>query len=148
MKERTRSCFKLPLSSIVLGNAKSIRNKADELEACTCFLCRPRRADLIPAVSAKRGSTVRTKTRLFPDSILSAYSPNSSTEGAGTTTPQPILKHPERPKSYMRTLFLDFSCVFNTIQTHLMMHKLMMMDTSITESSAGSSTFSPTDHNG
>ena len=53
VKERARSCFKLPLSSIVLGNAKSIRNKADELEACTCFLCRFKRADLIPGRLSK-----------------------------------------------------------------------------------------------
>lgn len=53
VKERARSCFKLPLSSIILGNAKSIRNKADELEACTCFLCRFKKVDLIPGRLSK-----------------------------------------------------------------------------------------------
>ena len=39
------------------------------------------------------------------------------------------MKHLEKPKASARMLFLDFSSAFNTIQPHLLMRKLMVMDT-------------------
>ncbi|KAL8566693.1 hypothetical protein ACOMHN_050342 [Nucella lapillus] len=67
-------------------------------------------------------------TRPFQDPLQFAYSPNRSTEDAINTVVHTVLHHLERPGTYARLLFLDFSSAFNTIQPHLMMRKLMVMD--------------------
>ena len=45
--------------------------------------------------------------------------------------PQAALKHLERPRSYLGMSLIDFYSVFNTIQHHLMMQKLMRMYRSV-----------------
>ncbi|KAL8583159.1 hypothetical protein ACOMHN_046543 [Nucella lapillus] len=67
-------------------------------------------------------------TRPFQDPLQFAYSPNRSTEDAINTVVHTVLHHLERPGTYARLLFLDFSSAFNTIQPHLMMRKQMVMD--------------------
>ena len=68
-------------------------------------------------------------TQLFQDPLLFAYTPNRNTEDAILTVTHAVLKHPERPKASARVILLDFSSAFNTIQPHLLMQKLMVMDT-------------------
>ena len=67
-------------------------------------------------------------TRPFHDPLQFAYSRNRSTEDAIVTITHSVVQHLERPGSYARLLFLDFSSAFNTIQPHLLMQKLMVMD--------------------
>ena len=62
------------------------------------------------------------------DPLQYAYCPNRSTEDAIVTLLHSVLKHLEKPKTYSRMLFLDFSSAFNTIQPHLMMEKLTRME--------------------
>lgn len=57
------------------------------------------------------------------------YFPNRSTKDTIVTILHAVLKHLDKPKSYVRMLFLDFYSAFNTIQPHLLMQKLMKMDT-------------------
>ena len=40
----------------------------------------------------------------------------------------------DKPRSYVRTLFIDFSSVFNTMQPHALMCKLQNMNTNLYES--------------
>ena len=65
------------------------------------------------------------QTQSKQDPLQFAYSPNRSTEDAINTLLHSVCKHLEKPKSYARVLFLDFSSAFNTIQPHLMISKLM-----------------------
>ena len=68
-------------------------------------------------------------TQSFQDPLQFAYTPNRNTEDAILTVTHAVLKHLEKPKASARMLFLDFSSAFNTIQPHLLMRKLMVMDT-------------------
>ena len=38
------------------------------------------------------------------------------------------MNHLETPRTYARTLFINFSSAFNTIQTHLMAEKLIVLN--------------------
>ena len=67
-------------------------------------------------------------TQSFQDPLQFAYTPNRSTEDVILTVINAVLKHLEKPKASARMLFLDFSSAFNTIQPHLLMRKLMVMD--------------------
>ena len=55
--------------------------------------------------------------------VAASFSPTSA-----CTVLQAVLKHLKRPED-VRMLLLDFSSVFNTIHSHLIMQKLMRMDT-------------------
>ena len=68
-------------------------------------------------------------TQTFQDPLQFAYTLNRNTEDAILTVTHAVLKHLEKPKASARMLFLDFSSAFNTIQPHLLMRKLMVMDT-------------------
>ena len=68
-------------------------------------------------------------TQSFQDPLQFAYTPNRNTEDAILTVTHAVLKHLEKPKASARMLFLDFSSAFNTIQPHLLIRKLMVMDT-------------------
>ena len=72
---------------------------------------------------------VLAATQSFQDPLQFAYTPNRNTEDAILTMTHAVLKHLEKPKASARMLFLDFSSAFNTIQPHLLMRKLMVMDT-------------------
>ena len=56
-----------------------------------------------------------------------AYRARKGVEDAILYFTDNIYKHLETPKSYVRTLFLDFSSAFNTIQPHLLVPKLLKM---------------------
>ena len=40
----------------------------------------------------------------------------------------PIYEHLDKPKTYARTLFVDFSSAFNTMQVHILIQKLVSMN--------------------
>ena len=62
------------------------------------------------------------------DLLQFVYSANRSTEDAVLTVLHHVYIHLEKPKSYVRLLFLDFSSAFNTIQSYLMNNNLMKLD--------------------
>ena len=59
------------------------------------------------------------------DPLQFAYKPKRSVEDAILYFTSNIYRHLDTPKSYVRTLFVDFSSAFNTIQPHLLMSKLI-----------------------
>ena len=70
----------------------------------------------------KRLST-HTAQHLDPNQF--AYKPNRCTDDASLTLLHNIYTHLEKPGSFVRILFIDFSSAFNTIQPHLMAKKLL-----------------------
>ena len=62
------------------------------------------------------------------DSNQFAYKAHRGVEDAILVFTQNIYKHLDTPKAYVRTLFIDFSSAFNTIQPHLLVPKLQEMD--------------------
>ena len=64
------------------------------------------------------------------DPFQFAYKPNRSTNDATLTLLHNCYSHLEKPGSYARILFIDFSSAFNTIQPHLMASKLLSLGVS------------------
>ena len=56
-----------------------------------------------------------------------AYKSKRSVEDAILLFTNNVYSHLDVPKSYVRTLFIDFSSAFNTIQPHLLIPKLLNM---------------------
>ena len=71
---------------------------------------------------------LRTETAVHQDPLQFAYARNRSTEDAILTLLHNVYEHLEKPSSYARVLFVDFSSAFNTIQPHLLVNKLLAMD--------------------
>ena len=71
---------------------------------------------------------LRSETDDHQDPLQFAYARNRSTEDAILTLVHNVSDHLEKPSSYARILFIDFSSAFNTIQPHLMMRKLLEFD--------------------
>ena len=67
-----------------------------------------------------------TKTHLDPYHF--AYKHNGSTEDATLTLLHNAYTHLEKPGSFVRILFIDFSSAFNIIQPHLMASKFLKID--------------------
>ena len=59
------------------------------------------------------------------DNYQFAYKKNRSVDDAISITVHEILQHLEKPKSYVRVLFLDFSSAFNTIIPQKLYLKLL-----------------------
>ena len=59
------------------------------------------------------------------DPLQFAYRSKRSVEDATLSMLNVIYDHLDRPGSYARILFVDFSSAFNTIQPHLMIRKLI-----------------------
>ena len=53
-----------------------------------------------------------------------AYRSKRGVEDAIVLFTHNIYKHLDKPKAYVRTMFIDFSSAFNTIQPHLLIPKL------------------------
>ena len=62
------------------------------------------------------------------DPLQFAYKPKRSVEDASLFFTNNIYRHLDLPKSYVRTLFVDFSSAFNTIQPHILIPKLVNYD--------------------
>ena len=65
------------------------------------------------------------QTKPFLDQNQFAYKPNRSTSDATLSLVHNCYEHLEKPNSFVRILFIDFSSAFNTIQPHLMARKLL-----------------------
>ena len=63
----------------------------------------------------------------YVDKLQFAYLANRSVEDANLTLHHKLLCHLDKPKSYVRLTFIDFSSAFNTIQPHILIQKLMSM---------------------
>jgi len=61
------------------------------------------------------------------DNLQFAYQKKRSVEDATLTLTNLIYKHLERPNTYARTLFIDFSSAFNTIKPHILIGKLLRL---------------------
>ena len=70
-------------------------------------------------------SSFLPKCELYLDPNQYAYQKRKGVEDAILYFTDNIYKHLETPKAYARTLFLDFSSAFNTIQPHLLIPKLL-----------------------
>ena len=57
-----------------------------------------------------------------------AYKHNRGTDDATLTLLHHAYSHLDKPGSFVRILFIDFSSAFNTIQPHLMALKLLKLD--------------------
>jgi hypothetical protein len=62
------------------------------------------------------------------DPFQFAYQANRSVEDAVALGLFHILRHLERPRTYARVLFLDFSSAFNTIIPHMLFDKLLVLN--------------------
>lgn len=59
------------------------------------------------------------------DNLQFSYQKKRSVEDATLTYTNLIYEHLEKPNTYARTLFIDFSSAFNTIKPHLLIRKLV-----------------------
>ena len=66
----------------------------------------------------------------FLDPYQFAYKSKRGVEDAILLFTNNVYSHLDVPKSYVRTLFIDFSSAFNTIQPHLLIPKLLNMGVS------------------
>ena len=60
------------------------------------------------------------ETEPFHDPFQFAYCKGKSVQDAVLTLVHEVTKHLEKPNSYVRILFVDFSSAFNTIQPHVL----------------------------
>ena len=68
------------------------------------------------------------QTHTHTDPYQFAYRQNRSTDDATISLLHNAYSHLEKPGSYVRILFVDFSSAFNTIQPHLMALKLLALN--------------------
>jgi hypothetical protein len=73
-------------------------------------------------------SRLKEATDLHQDAYQFAYREKRGTDDAIITLLHYLTQHLDKPRSYARVLYIDFSSAFNTIQPHLMMQKLLAMD--------------------
>jgi hypothetical protein len=59
------------------------------------------------------------------DPLQFAYRARRGTEDATLTLTNLIAKHLQQPKAYVRILFIDFSSAFKTMQTHILLQRLL-----------------------
>ena len=64
------------------------------------------------------------------DPLQFAYKPRRGVDDAILLFSNNLYKHLDVPKGYVRTLFVDFSSAFNTIQPHILVNKLLEMNVS------------------
>ena len=69
-----------------------------------------------------------SQTHPHTDPYQFAYRQNRSTDDATISLIHNALSHLDKPGSYVRILFVDFSSAFNTIQPHLMALKLLALN--------------------
>lgn len=68
---------------------------------------------------------LKKEVEKYLDPFQFAYKAKCSVEDAVLVFVNKALKHLERPQTYVRVLFIDFSSAFNTIQPHIMVEKLL-----------------------
>ena len=73
---------------------------------------------------------LKRETDAPQDPLQFAYRTHRGTEDAVLVLLHHLHQHLNRPNTYVRVLFVDFSSAFNTIQPHLMIQKLRHMNVS------------------
>ena len=73
---------------------------------------------------------LRNETSDKLDKLQFSYQKNRSVEDATLTLTNLIYEHLEKPNTYARTLFIDFSSAFNTIKPHILIEKLLELGAS------------------
>ena len=68
---------------------------------------------------------LKNSTNSLSDPLQFAYKANRSVDDAVSITLHKIVQHLDKPKSYVRILFLDFSSAFNTIAPQKLYDKLL-----------------------
>ena len=69
---------------------------------------------------------LRSETAGHKDPFQFAYSKDKSTEDAILTILHKLHDHLDKPKSYARVLFIEFSSAFNTMLLHLLVEKQLL----------------------
>ena len=69
---------------------------------------------------------MRSETAGHQDPLQFAHSKDKSTEDAILTILHKLHDHLDKPKSYARVLFIDFSSAFNTKLLHLLVEKQLL----------------------
>ena len=64
------------------------------------------------------------------DPMQFAYRASRGVEDATLTLLDKIYSHLNKPKTYVRVLFMDFSSAFNTVQPHLLLRRLCDLNVS------------------
>ena len=72
-------------------------------------------------------SQLKSATKHLIDPLQFAYRSGRSVDDAVSLLMHYLLNHTDKPKSYARILFIDFSSAFNTLQPHLLISKLTQM---------------------
>ena len=67
----------------------------------------------------------------FQDPYQFAYKSNRSVDDAVSVFTNHIYSHVDTPKTYCRTLYVDFSSAFNTIQPKILVEKLLNMNVNV-----------------
>jgi len=65
---------------------------------------------------------------LHIDPLQFAYKQHRGVDDAILTLLHGTYSHLEKPRSFIRLFFVDFSSAFNTVQPHLMGQKVLLMD--------------------
>ena len=73
-------------------------------------------------------NVILTKTKHVVDPFLFAYRAHRGVDDALMTLLHRIYQHLDKLKTYVRTLFIDFSSAFNTINPNILVDKLSGMD--------------------
>ena len=73
-------------------------------------------------------SQLQEEVSLHVDPLQFAYKRHRGVDDAILTLLHGTYSHLEKPKSFIRLVFVDFSSAFNTVQPHLMGKKLLQMD--------------------
>ena len=64
------------------------------------------------------------------DPLQFAYKAKRGVEDATLTLINSIFEHLDKPSTFVRVLMMDFSSAFNTLQTHLLVKRLLDLDIS------------------
>ena len=73
------------------------------------------------------GNILCNSVKTFRDPLQFAYCKNRSVQDASLTLLNDVSKHIDQPNSQVRILYIDFSSAFNTIQSHILLNKLLGM---------------------
>ena len=68
--------------------------------------------------------TITTHTQPVMDNLQFAYQANQSTDDVIITLIHEIAQHLDGKSKYARSLFIDYSCAFSTMQPHILISRL------------------------
>ena len=106
------------IGEIVPVNKKPLPKVDNDLRpvTLTAILAKCFERAVLPKISAS--------TKPFMDTLQFAYQPNRSTDDAIITLIHEIAQHLDGDSKYARSLFIDYSSAFNTMQPHILIQRL------------------------